>query len=141
MIQRIQTLFLIAGSLAIGSIYLLGDIWRGPAAVESSWFTAATLGIFGICAVGALLAVFLFADRKRQRVVVMLLQLLAILGLVVLIAGEYLGGTLPFVGPESVGSQEEIGLGLVVLGYALFYLARRGIEKDIKLLRSRDRLR
>jgi len=141
MIQRIQTIYLIAGAVVIGGIYLLDDIWRGRAAVGSSWFTAVTLGIFGICVVGALLAVFLYKDRKRQRSVIVLLQLFTAMGLLTLFAGEYLGGTLPFVGSESEGVEEGVGIGLAVAGYVCFYLARRGIDRDIELLKSVDRLR
>lgn len=141
MIQRIQTLYLLAGAILIGCVYLLSDIWRSPVAAGSSWFTAVTLGLFGICVVGAVVAIFLYADAKRQRSVVFLLQVFTILGLVGLFIGEYLGGTLPFVGTKTSGRQEEIGIILVVLGYASFFLARRGIEKDLELLRSVDRLR
>jgi len=141
MIQRIQSIYLVAGALVIGSIYFLDDVWRGRAAVGSSWFTAVTLGIFGICIVGAFLAVFLYKDRKRQRSIVVLLQIFTILGLVTLFIGEYLGGTLPFIGTESEGLEEGIGIALAVIGYGLFYMARRGIEKDIELIKSADRLR
>jgi hypothetical protein len=141
MIQRIQTVYLILGALAIGSIYLLSDLWRSPAATGSSWFTAVTLGIFGICVVGALLAVFLYKDRKRQRSVVVLLQIFTILGLLTLFAGQYLGGTLPFVGAEADGNEEGIGILLAIAGYVFFFMARRGIDRDIKLLQSVDRLR
>jgi len=141
MIQRIQTVYLIAGALVIACIYLLDEIWLGPSAVGQSWFTAVTLGIFGICVVGALLAVFLYKDRKRQRSVVVLLQIFTLLGLGTLFTGEYLGGTLPFIGAQSEGNEEAIGIGLAVLGYGLFYLARRSIDKDIELIRSVDRLR
>ncbi len=141
MIQRIQTVFLFAGAVSIGAIYSLDEIWTGPAGGGSTWFTAVTLGIFGICVLGAILAVFLYKDRKRQRSMVILLQVLTVLGLITLFTGEYLGGTLPFVGTESDGTIEGFGLALAALGYVLFYFARRGIDKDIELIRSVNRLR
>lgn len=141
MIQRIQSAYLVLGAISIGSIYLLSDIWTGPAALKSSWFTAVTLGISGICVVGAFVAVFLYKDRKRQRSVVVLLQVFTILGLLTLFAGEYFGGTLPFIGTDSDGMIEGIGLGLTAAGYLFFYLARRAIDKDIELIKSVDRLR
>ena len=141
MIQRIQTIYLVIGACSIGSIYLLDELWTGPAAMRSSWFTAVTVGIFGLCLIVALVAIFLFKNRKRQRSIVVLLQILTILGVVALFVGAYLGGTLPGIGSESDGRVEGIALGLGALGYVLFYLARRGIEKDITLIRSADRLR
>ncbi len=141
MIQRIQSLYLVLGSVSIGSIYLLSDIWTGPAALKSSWFTAVTLGLSGICVVGGFVAVFLYKDRKRQKSVVVLLQVFTILALLTLFAGAYYGGSLPFIGTESDGVVEGIGLGLAATGYLFFFLARRAIDKDIELIKSVDRLR
>ncbi|GMQ81482.1 MAG: DUF4293 family protein [Rhodothermia bacterium] len=141
MIQRIQTLYLVLGAVSIGSIYLLSDIWTGPTALKSHWLMAVTLGISGICVVGAFVAVFLYKDRKRQRSVVLLLQVFTILGLLTLFTGEYFGGLLPFVGTNSDGMVEGIGLGFAAGGYLFFYLARRAIDKDIELTKSVDRLR
>lgn len=136
MIQRIQTVFLIAGAMSISAIFWLDEIWTGPAGDGSMWFTAVTLGIFGICVVGAILSVFLYKDRKRQRSVVILLQVFTVLGLLTMFVGEYLGDTLPFVGTESDGTIEGFGLALAAFGYALFYFARRE-SKRISNLFSR----
>jgi Ni,Fe-hydrogenase I cytochrome b subunit len=64
---------------------------------------------------------------------------LTVVLLAVLLAGFYLAGALP-----QITSSGEAGLlppGLLVLAYVWFRLARRGIQRDIHLVRSVDRLR
>jgi uncharacterized membrane protein len=141
MIQRIQSVYLLLGALAFGVLPLLGDIWQGPAAERFAWFVPALLVLGAIVTGGALVAIFLYNDRARQRQVVLAVQLLAVLFLVVLMVGLYLGGQLGRALRAETGIGSLLAVLLPLLAYLLFYMARRGIERDIALVRSMDRLR
>jgi len=134
--QRIQTVFLFLGALCIGLAFPGGGIREG-----ASWIAAATAALFGVSVVGAIAAIFLHGNRQRQRTVVIVLQYIMIAGIVSLFAGHYLADALPFQASETRGSGDVLSYALPIAGYALFYLARRGIDRDINLIRSMDRLR
>ena len=66
-------------------------------------------------------------------------QILTLIFMAVLFGGLFLSRELIFVGAEAAGI---IAIVLLpVLAYVFFLLARRGIDKDIALVRSMDRLR
>ena len=141
MIQRLQTVYLFVASLVVGGTFLIDEVWTGPAASSQPWFIPTSMGILGLAAVGAFLCIFLYKDQKRQRKVVMGVQLIAILAIIVLFGGQWTAGTLPdaTVAGDSFG--EWIVIVFPFVSYVLMYMARRGIDADIKLIRSMDRLR
>ncbi|GAB5521790.1 MAG: DUF4293 family protein [Rhodothermales bacterium] len=138
MIQRIQSVYLFLGALLVGALGFFNVIWTSAASQMLAWFRPAVLGAGALVIIVALIAIFLYRDRKRQLKTVVALQGLLIVFLLVLIAGLYMGGTLDRV-PGNMPLI--IALVLPVLAYIMFWLARKGIEKDIALVRSMDRLR
>ncbi len=141
MIQRIQSIYIALGALFTGSVYCLDSVWSGSAAVESVWFTPVALGMYGLTVAGGLLAIFLYKDRSRQRQVVSSIRMVLFVGWVVVLAGEYIGGVLPFVQVGTPDSATSMVFALPLIGLVFFTLARRGIDRDIDLIRSVDRLR
>lgn len=160
MIQRKQTLFLLAAMLLCGLSYLLPiarysgvpappayelgtrqvfDAAEGVPVMDAPlkypiWLLYALLG-------AVLLAdVFLFANRKRQLTILRSAWILVLL-LVVLqvVTHQAVAAYL------NTGRHLETALGPVMffpLGILIFmYLAQRGIQKDEELVRSMDRLR
>jgi hypothetical protein len=59
----------------------------------------------------------------------------------VLYAGLYLTGDLAVRAAGGINWTKAAMLGLPILAYLLFFLARRGIDHDIELVKSMDRLR
>jgi hypothetical protein len=141
MIQRLQSLYLLFAALFAGLVPVIGDAWFRVVAPVYPWLTLAVPVIAGLTALVALVAVFLYKERKRQRSVVLAAQWLDIL--LVLAMG---GG----VAALAMGDGAALGadatpvfltLLLPVVAYVFLRLARRGVEKDIALVRSMDRLR
>ena len=135
MIQRIQTVYLVLGALALGTLGLFDVPWSGAAARQFAWFVPSLIGLLAVTSVLAIGAVFLYKDqaqRKTQRTVVVGVQILTLLLAGVLYVGFYRAGTLAFTGPAGVLWGRSIVLLLPIVGYLLFRLARHGIEKDIE---------
>lgn len=135
MIQRIQTLYLLLGVLALGAMGLFDIPWSGRAAVEFAWFVPTLLGLLVVTVGTAVVAIFLYKDheqRKTQRTVVIGTQILTLLLAGVLYGGLYWTGTLTFTGPTGVLWARSVVLLLPILGYVFFLLARRNIETDIE---------
>jgi hypothetical protein len=140
MIQRLQTVYLFLAVVFVAIMFLAQGAWTGSAATAYAWYVPVTMGIFGLVAAGGFTAIFLYKDRTRQRSLVLLLQYLIVLGLVVKVGASYLTG-----GFGSVTSDAEfefwVGFGAPVMTYLMFLMARRGIDKDMALVKSMDRLR
>lgn len=141
MIQRIQSLYLFLGALSLIVLLFFRGSWQGQAAASFGWFTPAVIGLSILAAVGALGAIFLYENRQRQRSVVVGIQMLTVLLALVLYGGLFLAGGLDVQTEQGVDVGRVVGLLLPVIAYLFFFLARRGITKDIKLVRSMDRLR
>jgi len=142
MIQRIQSVFLFLAALCVLGPVIL-PLATSPATELYSLFADAKLDgqdspvflvLWGLAAVLALVAIFLFRNRKIQVQFTWfyILVVLAALGfgLYLLLSQGYPEGTLP-------------GWGLLSLLAGLIFslLARNRIRKDDKLVRSMDRLR
>lgn len=141
MIQRIQSVYLLLGAIALVADVFLDSLWQSRAAVAYVWFEPAFVGLSLIAAAIASVAIFLYKDRKRQRRVVVGVQMGVVLALLVLYGGLYLSGGLNVRTGGALDINKLIMLGLPVVAYLLFFLARRGIEHDIELVESMDRLR
>jgi glucose uptake protein GlcU len=141
MIQRIQTVYLALGAVALLAMPFVGALWEGPAAAQYAWFVPTGFAMAGLAALTALVGMFLYKDRKQQRKVVLGAQILTVLFMLVMFVTAYFAGSLPRVTGTSADVRGIIQLLLPVVAYILFLLARRGIESDIKLVKSMDRLR
>jgi len=139
MIQRIQTVYLLLGALALAGMGLFGAPWSGVAARQFDWFVPSLIGLLVVTAGAALGAIFLYNQRKTQRTVVVGVQVLTVLLAGVLYGGLYLAETLTFTGTSGLLWGRTIVLLLPILAYGLFLLARRGIEGDIERVEQMNR--
>jgi hypothetical protein len=141
MIQRIQSVYLLLAVAFLGLEYSFDSVWKGPSAAEYSWFVPITMGVFTISAIGAFGAIFMYSQRKRQRSLVVTSQIIALLGLLILFASQYMSGALPNMNLTQASFESWAALVSPILAYLMLIMARRAIEKDIALVRSMDRLR
>lgn len=141
MIQRIQSVYLLLGALALASLLLFDEVWRGEAAEALAWFAPALLILGGVTIALALIAIFLYKNRKKQRSVVVGVQWLTVLWMAVFYGGLFYGGQLQVEAGGDPITASLLVLLVPILAYVFFFLARRGIQRDIALVRSMDRLR
>ncbi len=149
MIQRIQTLFLLLATGALGSQFFVpylhvgeNDSARTIASLSDGMLTPTDnpglLGLTGLGALISLIAVFLFKNRPLQTRLA-----LTSAGICVMIA-VLLAFTIKMTldqSPEGGSIQFALGVALPVLAIILNWLAARAIRKDEALVRSMDRLR
>ncbi|MCX2720571.1 DUF4293 domain-containing protein [Lentiprolixibacter aurantiacus] len=135
MIQRIQTVYLIITAILSGVLPFWLPLWseNGNAvyASEALWIAA----VFMVVAVLALIAVFLYKNRKNQFV---LNRLNLILNLFLL--GFFVYRSLSLSGETSV-SEKGIGMLIPIFSIVFLALANKAIKKDEDLVKSVDRLR
>ena len=141
MIQRIQSVYLLLGALALLSMLLFDEVWVGEAAEALPWFAPVLLILGGITVALALVAIFLYKNRARQRGVVVGVQWLTVAWMAVFYGGLFYGGQLQTSAGGDPITASLLVLLVPILAYVFFFLARRGIQKDIALVRSMDRLR
>ena len=140
MIQRAQSLYLLLAALLVGLFFLVGDGWQLFVAPAFAWANPLALVLGGLTAVAALVAVFLYRDRAQQRKVIAAAQWLD-LGLVLVLVGTL---AVRAFGPEPATTVPYSTFWAVLLplaAYVALRMARRGVEQDIALVRSMDRIR
>ncbi|MDA0379600.1 MAG: DUF4293 family protein [Bacteroidetes bacterium] len=140
MIQRLQTVYLLLAVVFLAIMFLAQGAWTGVAASTYSWYVPVTMGIFGLSAAGGVTAIFLYKDRQRQRGFVVLLQYLIVVGMLTKMVATWLTGGFASVMTDA-SFDFWLGFGSPVMTYLMFLMARRGIDRDIALLKSMDRLR
>ena len=141
MIQRIQTVYLLLGALALAAFGVFEMPWSSEAAATHVWFVPSLIGLLVLTAAGALGAIFLYENRNTQRSVVVAVQGGTVLLAGVLYGGLYLAQELSVRGPQGTDWGLATVIALPLVAYVLFLLARRGIDHDIELVKSMDRLR
>ncbi len=141
MIQRIQTVYLFLGALSLASLGLFGFPWDSATATTHVWFVPSLIGLIVVTAGTALWSIFLYENREWQRTVVVGVQIGTVLLAGVLYGGLYLTSELAFMGSEGVVWDQATVLAVPILAYGFFFFARRGINHDIELVKSMDRLR
>ena len=138
MIQRIQSLYLVAGALLLALFVALGGTWAEAIADEQSWLGALGYALAGVTALVALVAVALFKNRELQRRVIYAAQWLDLALIVVVLVGFYLAF-------DSDAFQAPVGYYLVamqpIVAYLLLRMARQRVSADIEVVRSMDRIR
>lgn len=141
MIQRKQSVYLLLGAVSLSVIFFLDGVLDSQAAALLAWYTPSLIATGALTVVLAIAAIFLYDNRELQKRLVVGIQVLDLAFIALLVGGMFLTGTLrvPAGGPEAV--ERILVLLLPVLAYVFFYLARRGIQSDIDLVRSMDRLR
>jgi len=141
MIQRIQSLYLALGALALGALFFFDSIWGSRAAVEQAWFAPSLTALCAAAIAVAVGSIFLYRARQRQRTVVIGAQLITILLLVALYGGLSMSGGLNVRQAGGFDISKIVALCLPVVAYLFFYLARRGIDRDIKKVEDMERFR
>lgn len=135
MIQRIQSLYLLVAGALLVTFALLPDAWALGLTETAAWLVPTARILAGLAAAVAFLAVALFKDRKQQRKIIVGAQLLTLATTAAAIAGLFLRA------PETGGTGGYILALAPVVSYVLLRLAQRGVDKDIALVKSMDRLR
>jgi disulfide bond formation protein DsbB len=140
MIQRIQTIWLLVASV-LAFTTLSASFYSGNILVDNAkvfqHFTAKEYTLLMVLtvvvALGSLVAVFLYKDRKLQVRIVSAAMILSIINL-----GIYYWRTRNFLPDE--GTFDLTALIAIAIPFFLF-LAMRAIYQDNKLMKSLDRLR
>jgi len=136
MIQRIQTLYLLAVAILAGILPFWVNLWSDSRGNEvyAQQETMVSL-LFYAGAVMAVVSLFLYRKRKNQFV---LNRLNILLNLFLL--GFFVYRSLNLSGETSV-SEKGIGMLIPVFSIVFLALANRAIKKDEDLVKSVDRLR
>ena len=141
MIQRSQTLWLLLAVAALVVFVTQSEAWTGGALAAVAWLPTAGFALAVLTAVVAAVAVFLYKDRKRQRQVILAAQWLDVALVLALAAAVGLVAFGSVEAAEPLLPAQAVLLVLPVGAYVFLRLARRGVDKDIKLVKSMDRLR
>lgn len=140
MIQRIQSIYLLLGSIAaLAPIYFRH--WIVPAVPGTPLMDTAVQIVAVVTALVALIVIFLYGNREKQYKFTLVVQVLTLILIVSVISVLYLRENFPGVADTAI---TPASLALVLLpfaAYILFLLARRAIKKDIKRVKSMDRIR
>lgn len=141
MIQRIQSLYLLIGALLLSLFFVFDAPWSSAAAETYGWFEPALLGAIGATAGLALVSLFLYSRLPVQRTLVVVVQGLTIVLAATLYGGLFLSGELSVQSPDGLNMAKATVLIVPAVTYVLFMLARRGIERDIKIIEDQNSFR
>jgi len=140
MIQRKQSLWLLLAALCSAGV-LYFDLYRSSGMPVVSLRTSdhyPSLLVALVMSLLPLISIFMFKDRKRQKVMTFV-SMLATLSFISLILMR-VSGLSKMTPPPAPGSYW-IGAVLPAISLVLLILALVGINKDDKLVKSMDRLR
>lgn len=157
MIQRIQSIFLLLSSLSIGSLFLesitfadvevIGGnntVLSSNAMLQDSVFNimdnTVLIIIAALVVLLSLIAIFLYKDRMKQKLV----NRLSIVGSIVLLILAslfFFNAYNELSNTETYLFEVEYGALSPILGIIFGFLANHFINKDENLVRSQDRLR
>ncbi len=136
MIQRIQSIYLVIVALITGILPFFVNLWSDAKGLEiyaqNEIFISSAFYISGAL---ALIAIFLFKNRKNQFVVNRLNMILNLF-----LLGFFVYRSLNLPG-ETLVSEKGIGMLIPVFSIVFLVLANRAIKKDEDLVKSVDRLR
>ena len=136
MIQRIQTVYLVIIALLAAVVPFFVNLWVDAEGnlvfAKSNMYIAVA---FYAAAALALIAVFLFKNRKNQFVVNRLNMICNLF-----ILGFFVYRSLNLSGESNI-SEKGIGMLIPVFSIVFLVLANRAIKKDEDLVKSVDRLR
>lgn len=146
MIQRIQSIWLLLASLCGAGLFFF-DLYRADTMANGLTVTEAIRAnsdfLFFLLAliitVLPLIAIFLFKNRKMQRLMALLSMVLD-MGFIAYMLMQ-VGNKTNSATSAPVNGTYWIGSVLPVLSIVFLILAIRGIRKDEKLIKSLDRLR
>ena len=136
MLQRIQTIYLLAAASLSGGLIFLYHLWIST---NGDYVFAQDEMLYFVCFMGSsvlsLISIFSFKKRQSQFI---LGRLNIILNFILL--GLFVFRSLNISGETDV-SEKGIGMLIPVLSIVLLALANKAIKKDEDLVKSVDRLR
>lgn len=135
MIQRIQTVFLLL-SVAANTVFVFLPLFRHAMQDPSGWVSNGLITALAGAVLLSLVAIFMFNNRPQQIQWVKRAMVFQILALGACIGIFFTAGRL---GMHLLW--EAAGVGLIVAGFVLQYLAIHFIHKDEELVQSMDRIR
>ena len=137
MLQRIQTIYLIAAFVTSGVLPFVFPLWKLDNGKDFFFmqYTAYTI-LTGLSTSLILLSVISFKKRQHQFVIN---RLAIILNLILL--GLFVYHSLNLSGETPAVSEKGIGMFLPIVSIVLLVLANKAIKKDEDLVKSVDRLR
>lgn len=137
MIQRIQTLYLLAAGLVLAIFVGVQAQWASLFAGDRAVFAWVLTGLAVVTALLAFGAVALYKNRSLQRRVVswaMWADLLLVAGFLAALLARMQAG-------EATPQGLLLAAMAPVVGYVLLRLGRAGVDRDIATVRSMDRIR
>lgn len=137
MLQRIQTVYLIAALLITGVLPFIFPLWKDNLGTDY-YFMKDTVytALFGLSTTLSLLSIISFKKRQNQFVIG---RLNIILNLILL--GLFVYRSLNLSGGTATVSEKGIGMFLPIVAIVFLVLANKAIKKDEDLVKSVDRLR
>ena len=137
MLQRIQTLYLIAVFILSGILPFVFPLWKLSDGKDFYFMSnMAYQVLFGISMTLSLLSIISFKKRQQQFV---FNRLNMILNLILL--GLFVYRSLNLSGETVAVSEKGIGMFLPIISIVMLVLANKAIKKDEDLVKSVDRLR
>jgi hypothetical protein len=136
MIQRVQTLYLLASALVMGALYAwfpLVEDTSGTIVIERG--EPVVFGLIFVSIVLSIVSIVSFKKRQRQFV----LNRLNVISNFVLL-GVFVYRSLSISG-ETLVSEKGIGVLLPIISIVFLVLANKAIKRDEDLVKSVDRLR
>ncbi len=137
MIQRIQTLYLVAGAILLAAFVGVQAMWASLFEGDVAVLGTVVLAVAVLAAVLALVAVGLYKNRALQRRLISW----ALWADLVVVAGVLGGLFLAMQAGETIPSGVMLTAIAPVVAYVLLRLARSGVDRDIATVRSMDRIR
>lgn len=134
MIQRIQSLYLLVAGALLVTFGMIPDAWALGMSDSVAWLVPTARLLAALAAIVTFVAVALFKDRQRQRRIIVGAQVVTLLTVAAAVAGLFLR-------EAGTGSGAYLLALAPVVSYVLLRLAQRGVDKDIALVKSMDRLR
>lgn len=137
MIQRIQTLYLVAGAVLLAAFVGVQTQWASLFDGDVAVLGTVVLVVAVVAALLALVAIGLYKNRALQRRVISW----SLWADLVVVAGVLGGLFLAVQTGEEVPSGVALTAIAPVVAYVLLRLGRAGVDRDIATVRSMDRIR
>lgn len=136
MIQRIQSIYLLVVALVSGALPFWLPLWTDQQANQVYAQNELMVQVgFGVVSLLALIAIFMYKNRKNQFVINRLNMIFNLF-----LLGFFVYRSLALSGETNV-SEKGIGMLLPIVSIVFLVLANKAIKKDEDLVKSVDRLR
>ena len=135
MIQRLQTVFLFLAFLLDGGVFF-NALYSHAINDPQQWIGITFAIILTLAALGSLVCIFLYKNRKNQ-----ISWVTRIMAIQIIALGFGIGIYISLGGFGTYLWDETIGLGLLLFAFIFQLYARKKVKDDIELIKSMDRIR